>query len=243
MIERAIRELNEKEGSTEPSISRFIFEQYNDLPLAHWTLLKHHLNKRCESGDIAMTPGNRYMLARANPSPLKKNNNIRNIAALPIQDQENNVFTYNGDDGGVDDWVIEWANELIQEPGIGIQDHVAVDLDELENLSNKDLFQIITDIDTLNPISSTIEVHKDEKSADQSLQQGHRISSQSSELINPGNYGVNTSTSVDQVKQGAKRGRGRPRKHEKKELPPIKRPRGRPPKRLDQDNKIMDQYS
>ncbi|KAL2455555.1 Uncharacterized protein Adt_47225 [Abeliophyllum distichum] len=67
MIERALQELNEKWGSCEDSISKFIKKEYNNLPWAHLTLLKHHLGKLCESGNV-VTRGQRYMLAGAIPS-------------------------------------------------------------------------------------------------------------------------------------------------------------------------------
>ncbi|CAI9785447.1 unnamed protein product [Fraxinus pennsylvanica] len=67
MIERAIQELNEKWGSSEDSISKFIEKEYNNLPWAHSTLLKHHLRKLCESGEV-VTRGQRYLLGGAIPS-------------------------------------------------------------------------------------------------------------------------------------------------------------------------------
>ncbi|CAI9755998.1 unnamed protein product [Fraxinus pennsylvanica] len=67
MIGRALLELNEKLGSSEDSILKFIKKEYNNLPWAHSTLLKHHLGKLCESGDI-VTRGQRYMLPGAIPS-------------------------------------------------------------------------------------------------------------------------------------------------------------------------------
>ncbi|KAL0396717.1 UNVERIFIED_CONTAM: hypothetical protein Scaly_0120100 [Sesamum calycinum] len=65
MIERALRELNEKGGSREESISQFLEKEYNALPWAHSTLLKDHLGELCESGDIVVTRGSsgkRYLL-------------------------------------------------------------------------------------------------------------------------------------------------------------------------------------
>lgn len=63
MIERALQELNEKGGSSEDSISKFLEKEYNDvLPQAHSMFLKHHLGKLCESGDIVARLGKRYML-------------------------------------------------------------------------------------------------------------------------------------------------------------------------------------
>ncbi|KAG8382773.1 hypothetical protein BUALT_Bualt05G0112200 [Buddleja alternifolia] len=66
MIERALGELNDKKGSSEDSISEFLENEYNNLPWAHSTFLKHHLANLCESGDIIVTRGQRYMLAGEN---------------------------------------------------------------------------------------------------------------------------------------------------------------------------------
>ena len=67
MVQRAIQELNEKGGSSEESISNYIKKEYNDLPWAHCTLLKHHLSKLCEYGEISMTRKRCYLLAGAKP--------------------------------------------------------------------------------------------------------------------------------------------------------------------------------
>ncbi|PIN16267.1 hypothetical protein CDL12_11080 [Handroanthus impetiginosus] len=66
MIERALLELNEKGGSSEQSISKFLEKEYNNLPQAHPAFLKHHLQKLCESGDVVVTGDKRYMLAGEN---------------------------------------------------------------------------------------------------------------------------------------------------------------------------------
>ncbi|KAL0408962.1 UNVERIFIED_CONTAM: hypothetical protein Sradi_1830600 [Sesamum radiatum] len=68
MIERALRELNDKRGSSEDSISRFLEKAYSNLPWADSVFLKHHLQKLYESGDIVVTRDERYMLAVENPS-------------------------------------------------------------------------------------------------------------------------------------------------------------------------------
>ncbi|GFP83513.1 mitogen-activated protein kinase 9 [Phtheirospermum japonicum] len=62
MIERAIRELNEKRGSSEASISRFLEKEYDNLPWAHLTMLKHHLRHLCASSFIVVTHNKRYKL-------------------------------------------------------------------------------------------------------------------------------------------------------------------------------------
>ncbi|KAL6505805.1 hypothetical protein OROHE_023184 [Orobanche hederae] len=70
MIERAIRELNEKRGSSEYSISRFLEKEYDYLPWAHSTILKHHLRNLCESGVIVATNKKRYKLAGETEIPV-----------------------------------------------------------------------------------------------------------------------------------------------------------------------------
>lgn len=67
MIHRALQELNEKGGSTEDSISKYIKNQYADLPWAHNSLLKHHLGNLCDSGEISVTYKKYYLFADANP--------------------------------------------------------------------------------------------------------------------------------------------------------------------------------
>lgn len=66
MIERALKELTEKNGSTEDEISQFIIKEYDALPWVHLTLLESHLERLCKSGDIVLTRGKRYMLAEEN---------------------------------------------------------------------------------------------------------------------------------------------------------------------------------
>ncbi|KAG9152370.1 hypothetical protein Leryth_016755 [Lithospermum erythrorhizon] len=62
MIHMAIQELNEKGGSSEESISEFIKRHYDDLPWAHYSLLKHHLGSLSEHGEIILISGFRYSL-------------------------------------------------------------------------------------------------------------------------------------------------------------------------------------
>ncbi|KAL6539056.1 hypothetical protein OROMI_025382 [Orobanche minor] len=52
MIENAIRQLNREGGSSEEAISKFLLEEYKDLPFAHAALLNHHLRKLSESDDL-----------------------------------------------------------------------------------------------------------------------------------------------------------------------------------------------
>ncbi|KAL6566345.1 hypothetical protein OROGR_001960 [Orobanche gracilis] len=70
MIERAIRELNKKRGSSEDSISRFLEKEYDHLPWAHSMILKHHLRNLCESGVIVATNKSRYKLAGETEIPV-----------------------------------------------------------------------------------------------------------------------------------------------------------------------------
>ncbi|PWA64486.1 myb/SANT-like domain-containing protein [Artemisia annua] len=65
MIHKAIWELNEKGGSNEESISKYIRREYVDLPWAHSSLLKHHLEKLCDQEEISLTRKQRYCLAGA----------------------------------------------------------------------------------------------------------------------------------------------------------------------------------
>ena len=52
--------MNEEGGSKEESISEFITKNNDSLPRAHTTMLKHHLEKMCERGEIVMTDGGRF---------------------------------------------------------------------------------------------------------------------------------------------------------------------------------------
>ncbi|KAL7000960.1 hypothetical protein U1Q18_002111 [Sarracenia purpurea var. burkii] len=70
MIYRAIAELKEPSGSSEESISEFIRKQYDDLPWAHFTLLKHHLQNLCECGEIVATIDKCYLLADGITNPM-----------------------------------------------------------------------------------------------------------------------------------------------------------------------------
>ncbi|XP_004513206.1 uncharacterized protein [Cicer arietinum] len=63
MIKRAVRELNEEDGSTDEEISEFIRREYEkDLPFAHSTILKVHLMKLCMNRDLECTKNGRYVL-------------------------------------------------------------------------------------------------------------------------------------------------------------------------------------
>lgn len=64
MIQRALQELDERGGSSEDSISEFIKKEYDNLPMAHMFLLKHHLQKLSENGEILLIDGGgRFLLA------------------------------------------------------------------------------------------------------------------------------------------------------------------------------------
>ncbi|XP_010681940.2 uncharacterized protein LOC104896830 [Beta vulgaris subsp. vulgaris] len=52
MIQNAIKELNEEDGSNEESISEYIKANYDDLPWAHVTYLSHHLRELCNNNEI-----------------------------------------------------------------------------------------------------------------------------------------------------------------------------------------------
>ncbi|KAI3825127.1 hypothetical protein L1987_06603 [Smallanthus sonchifolius] len=77
MIYRAIRELNKKGGSSEKSISKFIKKENADLPWAHSTMLKHHLEKLCARKEICMTHKQCYLHAGAELESEKKSSQPR----------------------------------------------------------------------------------------------------------------------------------------------------------------------
>ncbi|KAL2326035.1 hypothetical protein Fmac_025093 [Flemingia macrophylla] len=62
MIKRAIKEMNEENGSTEEAISEFIGREYEDLPFAHLTVLNVHLRKLCIDGVLVCRESGRYVL-------------------------------------------------------------------------------------------------------------------------------------------------------------------------------------
>ncbi|CAN4124956.1 unnamed protein product [Withania somnifera] len=72
MIEKALQELDEKGGSTEDSIAKFLKKEYESLPWAHMTLLKHHLQKMSENGEIVMIDGGRFLLPGDSESSNRK---------------------------------------------------------------------------------------------------------------------------------------------------------------------------
>ncbi|XP_076898941.1 uncharacterized protein LOC143552669 [Bidens hawaiensis] len=74
MIYKAILELNKKGGSNEESISEYIQKEYAELPWAHSTLLKHHLEKLCDRKEICMTHNECYLIAVAESEPEEESN-------------------------------------------------------------------------------------------------------------------------------------------------------------------------
>ncbi|CAH9104906.1 unnamed protein product [Cuscuta epithymum] len=62
MIRTAIEKLKEEGCSSECAISKCIMSDNPDLPWAHPTLLKCHLTKLCEKGDIVRTQDGLYLL-------------------------------------------------------------------------------------------------------------------------------------------------------------------------------------
>lgn len=64
MIQSALDGLKEKGGSTEEAISEFIQQKYQDLPVAHTSLLRLHLKKLSQRDEIIrIISTNRYMLS------------------------------------------------------------------------------------------------------------------------------------------------------------------------------------
>lgn len=60
MIEKVLHELDEEGDSNEDSIYEFIKKEYDSLSRAHMTLLKHHLQKMFEKGEVIMIDGGRF---------------------------------------------------------------------------------------------------------------------------------------------------------------------------------------
>ena len=60
MIIAAIDALNEKMGSNKTSISKYIESKYQNLPAGHSTLLRHHLNRMKDTGELIFWKNN-YM--------------------------------------------------------------------------------------------------------------------------------------------------------------------------------------
>ncbi|CAA0832970.1 winged-helix DNA-binding transcription factor family protein [Striga hermonthica] len=83
MIERAIRELNEKRGSNEDAISRFLVKEYDNLPWAHPAVLKHHLGTLCRSGDIVCTNKKRYRLPGQTEVPIINSQSTKKVERKP----------------------------------------------------------------------------------------------------------------------------------------------------------------
>ncbi|XP_045813445.1 glutamic acid-rich protein-like isoform X1 [Trifolium pratense] len=61
MINRAIVELNDQNGSTEEAISGFVRREYEDLPWAHSKILSVHLKRLCQVGELACNEDGRYV--------------------------------------------------------------------------------------------------------------------------------------------------------------------------------------
>lgn len=69
MIENAIKELNEEGGgSDEKAISKFILEEYKDLPWAHPAFLNHHLKSLSKTGNLTQNHGK--LRISCSPSPV-----------------------------------------------------------------------------------------------------------------------------------------------------------------------------
>ncbi|GAB2287648.1 hypothetical protein Dimus_022018 [Dionaea muscipula] len=69
MIYSAIDGLDEEKGSNKTSISKYIESKYPNLPAGHTTLLRHHLVKMKDSGELIFWKNN-YM--RPNPNFIRR---------------------------------------------------------------------------------------------------------------------------------------------------------------------------
>ncbi|GAA0176062.1 hypothetical protein LIER_42018 [Lithospermum erythrorhizon] len=63
MIQEAIEQLNEEEGSSKEVISTSIKNNYNDLPWNHDGMLEHHLNLLWKNGDLVKTKDGHYLVS------------------------------------------------------------------------------------------------------------------------------------------------------------------------------------
>ncbi|KAK6790669.1 hypothetical protein RDI58_009750 [Solanum bulbocastanum] len=90
MIEKALQELDEEGGSNEDSISEFIIKNNDSLPRAHTTMLKHHLEKMCERGEIVMIDGGRFSLPgnSENSNPKRKEKSKRRGSSSNTQKKQ-----------------------------------------------------------------------------------------------------------------------------------------------------------
>ncbi|XP_028776602.1 uncharacterized protein LOC114753640 [Neltuma alba] len=62
MIQEAVKELNERNGSTEEAISEFIKNEFQHLPWAHSRILGLHLKKLCQAKELFRTDSGTYTL-------------------------------------------------------------------------------------------------------------------------------------------------------------------------------------
>ncbi|OVA01756.1 Linker histone H1/H5 [Macleaya cordata] len=69
MVMESIKDLNEEGGSNLEAISKYIETNYEGLPWAHSQLLKHHLSKLVEIGEIISSSNSCYLLPNPNPNP------------------------------------------------------------------------------------------------------------------------------------------------------------------------------
>ncbi|PON62763.1 High mobility group protein HMGA [Parasponia andersonii] len=68
LIIAAVEALSEPNGSNKSAISKQIEATYGNLPVAHTTLLSHHLNRMRQSGELVLVKNN-YMKPDPNAPP------------------------------------------------------------------------------------------------------------------------------------------------------------------------------
>ncbi|CAM0913485.1 unnamed protein product [Alopecurus aequalis] len=71
MILAALEELKDKQGSNKSAISKHMESKYGDLPPAHGSLLKAHLTRMTESGELIFLKNN-YFRSDAPDAPPKR---------------------------------------------------------------------------------------------------------------------------------------------------------------------------
>ncbi|XP_021761095.1 uncharacterized protein LOC110725935 [Chenopodium quinoa] len=121
MIQNAIKGLNEKEGSNEESISKYIKANYDGLPWAHSAYLSHHLNKLCKNGEIVCYTSSTSKCYTTPAAALFKDHNSRRQLINQNLPRERNEFVIKGEEGNAGgEEVVEVSNNLIglEEDGV-----------------------------------------------------------------------------------------------------------------------------
>ncbi|XP_021750381.1 uncharacterized protein LOC110716054 [Chenopodium quinoa] len=115
MIQNAIKGLNEKDGSNEESISKYIKANYDGLPWAHSAYLSHHLSKLCKNGEIVCyTSSTSKCYTTPALAALFKDHNSRRQLVKPNLPRERNELVIKGEEGNAGgEEVVAVSNNLV----------------------------------------------------------------------------------------------------------------------------------